>query len=209
MQMDWEKKNICHLILKGYSCVAMKNFFPTNYNFKQQNPNRAKITRPRAKSLRLDPTGRNQVRNVWLSHRGLTTTQNPAGQNQIHSQERFRKNSSERGVLRTHLVLLRCWASVHPKVKDRNRDRPQMLQAPILTQRALCVRSRLLRKREGLQEVRGVCGRGRLLRLQPNGWRQWLSGKESGWWGRQTGMLKGRKPQQGPWGAWGVGGGCN
>lgn len=52
---------------RAFMCSNEK-LFPTNYKLKQQNPDRAKIARPRAKSLRLDPSGRGKVINVWLSH---------------------------------------------------------------------------------------------------------------------------------------------
>lgn len=63
---------------------------------KQQNPNRAKITRIRAKPLRLDPPGKTEIINDWLIHQAK-----PSG-------TKMKPNSIEEGLEKKDVVLTGC-----------------------------------------------------------------------------------------------------
>lgn len=125
---------------------------------------------------------------VWAPHPPLllppgthTTRQKPKRTRQMPP---FRERLQR--LCCPHLLLLLRWACVHPKLKDRNRDIPQMLQPPIPHTARPRREAEVCRKEKAAGGERCIL-RGRLLAADGRG--RWLSGKESGfkgWGGGQT-----------------------
>lgn len=112
-------------------------------------------------------------------------------------------------LLQAHLVLLLCWARVHPKPRNRTRERPQMQRPKCFMMRHHTLsKSRVQRKRDGGK--RGDRCKTGGEEGWPKAWdgrREWMRGKELQ---RRTEMLTGRQRQQEQWvGMTCVGGGFN
>lgn len=129
--------------LKGHSCVAMKTLFlPTTSSSSRiltAKNSQAQSQAAQTGTHRKKPSHKRLLAEPLGSHHHAK----PSRTKQKQSHKRPRNISSDKDLVGTHLVLLLCCASVHPKAKDRSRDRPQMLQAPILTR----TQSRLAEKR--------------------------------------------------------------
>lgn len=123
--------------LKVQSCVeAMEKTFPSKLWAHAAESQQSQNNQDQSQAPQTGPPRKNQ------NHKRLVDP--PAGQNETKLYRgRFRKKRCC-----PHRLLL-CWAFVHPKVKDRNRDRPQMLQPPILTRPSIRREADLCRKEKG------------------------------------------------------------
>lgn len=141
--------------------------FPTNYKLKQQNPNRA---RAQGQVAPTGPHRKKQSHKRLAEPPGTRQHAKPSRTKQTGSQERFRNNSSDNSSRPNSpgvVSLLRFCPS--ETQRQEQGETPDAAGPHPHTQRALDAEQTCAEKR-GLQEVRGVRLRGRL--LATDGWRQ-------------------------------------
>lgn len=193
--------------LKLYSCVAMKNSFLQTTTLRSRIPAEPEQPGPEPSRSDWDPTGRSQVRNVWPSHRRDSPPRKiQQDKNQIHAQEKVQQQLFWQQAF-SELTWCCCVVellSIRTSKTGTGTD-PRCCRPP--SSCPVC-EADFCRKERGLQEVRGVCGRGRLLQLQMGGDSDWV-GKNQGGGGDRQGCSKDESHNKGHGGVGVEWGGCN